>query len=75
MENSYDILISKLDEFIRKFYKNQLIKGLIYAISLVAIFFIIVNLLEYFGHFDMLTRSILFFSFLSFSAIISVRFF
>ena len=75
MENSYDILISKLDEFIRKFYKNQLIKGLIYAISLVAIFFIIVNVLEYFGHFDMLTRSILFFSFLSFSAVISVKFF
>jgi len=68
MENSYDILISKLDEFIRKYYKNQLI-------SLVAFFFILVNVLEYFGRFNMLTRSILFFSFVGFSGIISVRFF
>ncbi len=75
MENSYDILISKLDEFIKKYYKNQLVKGLIYAISLVAVFFILVNLLEYFGRFGMLTRSILFFSFLIFSLIISIRFF
>lgn len=75
MENSYNILISKLDEFIRKFYKNKLIKGLIYAISLVAVFFILVNLLEYFGRFSMLVRMLLFFSFLVFTAIISIRFF
>jgi len=75
MENSYESLISKLDEFIRKYYKNQLIKGLIYAVSLLAFFFILVNTLEYFGHFDMLTRSLLFFSFSGFSMIICIRFF
>ena len=75
MENSYNILISKLDEFIRKFYKNKLIKGLIYAVSLVAVFFILVNLLEYFGRFNMTVRMMLFFSFLVFTTIISIRFF
>ena len=75
MKYSYDILISKLDEFIRKYYKNLLVKGLIYAISLLAVFFILVITLEYFGRFDSLTRSILFFSFLSFSAIILFKFF
>jgi hypothetical protein len=40
-----------------------------------ALFFILINALEYFGHFDSLTRSILFFSFLIFSGIISIRFF
>ncbi|MCX6231954.1 MAG: hypothetical protein NTZ33_10460 [Bacteroidetes bacterium] len=75
MENSYDILISKLDEFIRKYYKNRLIKGLLYVVSLITVFFIIVNTLEYFGHFDILIRSILFFSFVGFSGIISFRFF
>ncbi|MFZ4401409.1 MAG: DUF4175 family protein [Bacteroidales bacterium] len=75
MENSYDILISKLDEFIRKYYKNRLIKGLLYVIFLVTVFFILVTGLEYFGHFDSLTRSMLFFSFLGFSLIIIIRFF
>jgi len=75
MENSYNILISKLDEFIRKYYKNRLIKGLIYSVSLVAVFFIIINLLEYFGRFEMLVRMILFFSFIAFTGIITTRFF
>lgn len=75
MENSYDILISKLDEFIRKFYKNRLIKGLIYTISLVAVFFIVINVLEYFGRFDMIVRMVLFFSFIAFTAVITTRFF
>ena len=75
MKNSYDILISKLDEFIRKFYKNKLIKGLIYTISLVAVFFIVINLLEYFGRFEMAIRMVLFFSFVIFTVVITTRFF
>ena len=68
---SYDLLIQKLDEFIRKYYKNRLIKGLIYAISLLAIFFIVINTFEYFGHFSILIRTILFYSFLLISTIIT----
>ena len=72
---SYDLLIQKLDEFIRKYYKNRLIKGLIYAISLLAIFFIVINTFEYFGHFSILIRTILFYSFVLISAIITGRYF
>lgn len=47
-----DILREKLDGFIRKFYQNRLIKGLIYAFGLGMLYFFAVSLLEYVGHFD-----------------------
>ena len=72
MVNSYLILIDKLDEFIRKFYKNILIKGLIYSFSLVLIFFVTITLLEYFAHFNSFFRSVLFYSFIVLSGSIVV---
>jgi hypothetical protein len=62
MDYNEDILIQKLDEFIRKYYKNQLIKGLIYAIGLVLAFYLAVAVLEYYAHFDIAIRTILFYS-------------
>ena len=59
-----EIIISKLDKFIKKYYKNQLIKGVLYSIFLLLSFFLILNTLEYFGYYSSLTRSILFYSFL-----------
>ncbi len=64
MDNKYNILIKKLDKFIRKFYKNQLIKGGIYTLALLVLFFLLVNILEYFGHFDSLTRTTIFYFYL-----------
>lgn len=63
-ENNYKFLISKLDEFIRKYYKNQLIKGLIYSASLFLFFFLIITISEYFGHFSSSLRTILFYAFI-----------
>jgi hypothetical protein len=31
MNGTENILIEKLDEFVRKYYKNQLLKGIIYS--------------------------------------------
>ncbi|CAN5285982.1 ATPase [soil metagenome] len=61
---SYDILIGKLDEFIRKYYKNQLIRGLLYATGILVSGFLVLTVLEYFAHFDILVRTILFWSFI-----------
>ena len=61
--DNYSLLIQKLDEFIRKFYKNQLIRGLIYASALLLIFFISATSFEYFAHLDTLPRTLLFYSF------------
>ncbi|MCD4681943.1 MAG: hypothetical protein K8R86_01560, partial [Bacteroidales bacterium] len=74
MTDQYKILIQKLDVFIRKYYKNQLIKGGIYCLSLLIVFFLIANLLEYFGHFNTTTRTIIFYIYLALNAIVVFRF-
>ncbi|MGZ4100234.1 MAG: DUF4175 family protein, partial [Bacteroidia bacterium] len=65
MQDKENILINKLDEFIRKYYKNQLIKGIIYSSGIVLASFLSVVLLEYFGEFSITLRTILFFAFLT----------
>jgi hypothetical protein len=64
MDYNEDVLIKKLDEFIRKYYKNQLIKGLIYASGLVFAFYLLVAVLEYYAHFDITIRTVLFYTLL-----------
>ncbi|MDF2438764.1 MAG: hypothetical protein K0Q95_3140 [Bacteroidota bacterium] len=74
MTANYQNLISKLDEFIRKYYKNQLVRGFIYTIGLVLIFFITVTALEYYAHFSTLVRTILFYLFIASSLFILVKY-
>jgi hypothetical protein len=69
-----NILISKLDEFIRKYYKNQLVKGLIYSTGLLISAFLFVVLLEYAVEFNIIVRSILFYSFLATSIFVLVKY-
>ena len=38
--SNYNLLIGKLDAFIRRYYSNMLLRGLIYSIALVLIFFL-----------------------------------
>lgn len=64
MDSRDNILIQKLDEFIRKYYKNKLLKGSIYASGILIAAFLSVVLLEYFGEFNTVVRAILFFGFL-----------
>lgn len=61
--SQYNILIYKLDEFIRKYYKNQLIRGLIYTLALLLFSFVLITTIEYFGRFSSSIRTILFYSF------------
>src|SRR6185503_18369227 len=65
MNQADNIIHQKLDEFIRKYYKNQLIRGLIYSVGLVLLFYIGVSTLEYFAEFSTTMRTILFYSFLA----------
>ena len=68
MQNAYSILISKLRAFTQKYYQNLLIRGVIVSFSLLAIGFISFALVEHFGRFNTLTRSILFWTFSLLSA-------
>jgi hypothetical protein len=57
-------LHQKLDAFIRKYYKNQLVKGLIYGVGLSLAFFLLAAVFEYFGEFETTGRTILFWIFI-----------
>lgn len=74
MSAPQNILILKLDEFIRKYYKNQLIKGVLYSAGLLVAAFLFIVTAEYFGEFGTLTRTILFYSFIGSSAFIIVKY-
>lgn len=63
-KSEYHILLAKLDEFIRKYYKNQLIRGLLYSTGAVLAFFLTVALMEHYGRFDTGFRTVLFYVFI-----------
>ena len=62
-DNNFNSLLQKLDEFIRKFYVNQIIRGVILFLSLSFILFLSIVILEYFGEFGSAVRTGLFFGF------------
>ncbi|HEX7412511.1 MAG TPA: DUF4175 family protein [Bacteroidia bacterium] len=74
MRQPDNIIIQKLDEFIRKYYKNQLVKGLLYTVGLVLLFYIGISTLEYFAEFGTTIRTILFYGFIGTSGYVITRF-
>jgi len=67
VKDNYQLLIEKLDQFTRKYYINQLIRGSLYSIALILGFFILMNFLEYNFFFGMGGRKMLFYSFIGIS--------
>ncbi len=59
MKQQADILVA-LDAFIRKYYKNLLIKGVLYAVGIVVTLFLIAVLMEHFGWLSTLVRAFIF---------------
>lgn len=74
MNSNYALLIHKLDHFIRKYYKNLIIKGLIYSVTLIVLFYLLMSVLEFIGHFSILVRTLLFYGFPGIILIILVHF-
>lgn len=70
MTDNYTILIGKLDAFIRKYYKNQIIRGLLYSVAMLLLFFLTITLLEFFAWFGTTFRTIIFYFYLIVSGII-----
>ncbi|MFA7275045.1 MAG: hypothetical protein WC044_14335 [Crocinitomicaceae bacterium] len=63
--SAFDRLIQQIDSFIRKYYKNEMVKGLIFFVGVLLSSFLLVTFLEYIGHFNSYVRAVLFFGFLS----------
>ena len=68
-----DKIINKLNEFIIKYYKNQLLKGLIYFVSILLVFFLVFSSLEYYSQFNQLGRAILFWLYIFINLLVFVR--
>ncbi len=60
MRTDHELLIEKLDSFIRKYYKDQLIRGGLYTAGIVVVFFLGASLTEYFGRLGTTARTVLF---------------
>lgn len=73
MSTNYTILITKLDEFIRKYYKNRVLRGLLYCTTTVLLFYLSITLMEYYAHFDTSVRTFLFYSFLGVNGFITAK--
>ncbi len=67
INNNYKLLIQKLDQFIRKYYINKLIKGTLYSVGIVLALFTLFSVLEYYMYFPSSTRKMMFFSFVGVS--------
>ena len=71
MSTNYKLLIDKLNEFIRKYYSNQLLRGLLLTSAFVIASFIFINVLEYYFYLSSISRKVLFFGFI-FSSILLI---
>ena len=61
---NYELLIGKIDTFIRKYYFNSLLRGLIFLGAGLFSAYIIVTISEYYGNFNPLFRTFLFYFFI-----------
>lgn len=64
MTKESNILLQKLDDFITRYYRNEIIKGLIYSFLIVICVFLFINYAEYFFGFNGVVRAIFYFGFL-----------
>ncbi len=74
MSNTLHILLKKIDRFIRRYYMNQLLKGLILFSAALFILSILFIGLEYFGYFSSNVRFILFYAFIAFNGFVLIKY-
>ena len=72
--SAFDRLLDQVDGFIRKFYKNQMIKGIFLFVGVLLVTYLAIITLEYFGRFNSYVRGSLFFGFLALNGFILWRY-
>ncbi|OKS89003.1 DUF4175 family protein [Mucilaginibacter polytrichastri] len=70
---NYHLLIEKIDVFIRRYYVNKLLRGLILWGAVLFTGYIVATLCEYLGHFTTFFRSLIFYGFILLNVVIIVR--
>ncbi|HPB25450.1 MAG TPA: hypothetical protein PLE11_06795, partial [Bacteroidales bacterium] len=74
MNNAYSALIKKLDLFIRKYYKNQILKGILLFLSFSLALFLILTILENFAYFNSTVRTVLFYTYIVVNVFVLIQF-
>ena len=74
MNEEFNILLNKLSRFKRKYYLNELLKGVIISLMLIFSIFIIIGVFEYFLWSDTIIRTVIFYTFLLFSLLVFIKF-
>lgn len=74
MQNAYNLLLDQIDAFIRKYYKNQLVRGSLLFTLFFVLAFLITTSLEFFWRFPVLIRTVLFFGFITLQSYLFIRF-
>lgn len=72
---TFDDLIGQVDAFIRKYYKNLMIKGLFLFLIIFLATFLLISGLEYIGRFNSFVRAFLFFSFIVLNGYVLIKYF
>ena len=72
--SSFRIIQQKLEQFIKKYYTNELIKGAILFFAIGLLYFIVTLLVEYFLWLDPTSRTILFWLFVGVEMALFIRF-
>ena len=67
-------LFEKLNKFVKRFYTNQLIKGGIYFVAVLSIFFIGFSTAEHFTKFGVGSRTFLFWTYLIVNTLIAIKY-
>ncbi len=70
---NYHLLIEKIDVFIRRYYINKLLRGIIFWGAVLFTGYIVATLSEYLGHFTTFFRTLIFYGFILLNLIIIVR--
>lgn len=72
MLTNNDLLLKKLNGFIRKYYRNILLKGLFYSVTLLVVFFLFFLLIEFIGYNSTVVRTVIFYLYALFAIVLLV---
>ena len=74
MQSSFEHLLDQIDAFIRKYYKNEMIKGILLFTGFFLFSFLFTTTLEFAGRFGSFTRASLFFGFIVVNVLLLIRY-
>jgi len=72
--SNYHSILQKLDAFINKYYINLIIKGFLYLLLISISLFIVLAISEFFAHFTVSVRTLIFYSFVVVFVVVFVIF-